>query len=99
MKTRRLGEIKQILGKLKEELKAQYKVKEIGLFGSYVRYQQKESSDIDILVEFEKPVSLLHIVSLENYLSDILKIKVDIVPKNNIRQELKADILKETVPV
>lgn len=97
MKTRGLDEIKRILGKLKEELKQQYKVNEIGIFGSYVRYRQKESSDVDILVEFEKPVSLLHIVSLENHLSDILEIKVDIVPKKNIRQELKADILKETV--
>lgn len=56
-------------------------------------------SDVDILVEFEKPVSLLQIVSLENYLSDILRIKVDIVPKKSIRVELREAILKEEIPV
>ena len=97
MKT--LDEIKKILTKHKEELKGKYKVKEIGIFGSYVRREQKKSSDIDILVEFENPVSLLHIVSLENHLSDILGIKVDVVPKKNIRKELKEAILKEAVLV
>lgn len=97
MKT--LAEIKKILRKHREGLKEKYNVKEIGIFGSYVKGEQKEMSDVDILVEFEKPVSLLHIVSLENYLSDILRIKVDVVPKKNIRKELKEFILKEAVPV
>jgi len=97
MKT--LDEIKKILTKHKAGLREKYKVKEIGIFGSFVKGRQKESSDIDILVEFENPVSLLHIVSLENYLSDIIGIKVDVVPKKNIRKELKDSILKEAVPV
>lgn len=97
MKT--LAEIKEILIRHREDLKERYEVKEIGIFGSYVKGEQKETSDVDILVEFEKPVSLLQIVSLENHLSDILKIKVDVVPKKNIRKELKEFILKETVPV
>jgi hypothetical protein len=97
MKT--LKEIKDILIVHKEEFKEKYKVKEIGIFGSYVRNEQKETSDVDVLVEFEKPVSLLHIVSLENYLSDILGAKVDVVPKKNIRKELKELILKEAVTV
>ncbi len=94
-----LAEIKPILAGRKEELKKRFGVTEIGIFGSYVRREQKESSDLDILVEFEKPVSLLHIVSVENYLSDLLGIKVDLVPRKNIRAELKETILKETVPV
>lgn len=97
MKT--LNEIKQILAGHKEGLKEKYGVKEIGIFGSYVKGEQKETSDIDILVEFEKPVSLLQIVSLENYLSDLLGVKVDVVPKKNIRKELKEFILKEAIPV
>lgn len=88
-----------ILKKHKAELKKKYSIIEIGIFGSYVKSEQKETSDIDILVEFEKPVSLLHIVSLENYLSDILGVKVDIVPKNNIRKELKMFILREAVSI
>ncbi len=91
----KLTKTKQILKDLKPELKSNYMVKEISIFGSYVREEQTIGSDIDILVEFERPVSLLKIVSLENYLSDILEMKVDIVPKNNIRKELKKYILKE----
>ena len=97
MKT--LEEIKEILANHKNKLHEKYFVIEIGIFGSYVREEQKETSDVDVLVEFEKPVSLLQIVSLENYLSDILGVKVDVVPKKNIRKELKEYILKETVPV
>ncbi|MCI0454652.1 MAG: nucleotidyltransferase family protein [Candidatus Dadabacteria bacterium] len=94
-----LEEIKTIINRHKDEIKSKYAVKEIGIFGSYVKGEQKETSDVDILVDFEKPVSLLHIVSLENYLSDIVGIKVDILPKKNIRAELKEFILEETVPV
>lgn len=91
--------IKEILAKYKNLLHEKYSVANIGIFGSYVRQEQKETSDVDILVEFDKPVSLLRIVSLENYLSDILGVKVDVVPKKNIRKELKDHILKEAVPV
>lgn len=92
-------EIKELLKNHKKEFEEKYQIKDIGIFGSYAKGMQKKTSDIDILVTFKKPVSLLHIVSFENYLSDILGIKVDIVPKNNIRKELKASILKETVSV
>ena len=97
MKT--LDEIKQILAEHREKLKEKYRVIEIGIFGSYVKGEQKEESDVDVLVEFETPVSLLHIVSLENHLSDILGIKVDVVPKKNIRAELKDSIIREVIPV
>lgn len=94
-----LDEIKDILAKHKSLLHDKYSVAIIGIFGSYVRNEQKETSYIDILVEFDKPVSLLHLVSCENYLSYLLEIKVDVVPKKNIRKELKDRILKEAVPV
>jgi len=90
-----LEEIKEIIKNHKKELKEEYKVKSIAIFGSYVRGEQKEESDLDILVEFEEPVSLLHIVSVENYLSDILGIKVNLVLKKNIREELREIIIKE----
>ena len=92
-------EIKELLKNHKKEFEEKYQIKDIGIFGSYAKGMQKKTSDIDILVTFEKPVSLLHIVSFENYLSDILGIKVDVVLKNNIRKELKDSILKETVSV
>ena len=92
-----LDKIKQILTESKEELKVKYKVNGISIFGSYAKGEQKDTSDIDILVEFEQPVSLLQIVSLENFLSDILGIKADVIPKKNIRKELKEFILNEAI--
>ncbi len=79
MKT--LGEIQKILRQQKEFLKEKYKIKEIGIFGSFVRGEQTYTSDIDILVEFEEVPSLLKFVKLENYLSDLLGVKVDLVEK------------------
>ncbi len=96
---KQLEDLKKIIGEHKLVLEQKYKVKKIAIFGSYVRGEQKEGSDVDITVEFSKPVSLLHIVSVENYLSDILAVKVDVVPTKNIRKELKDAILKEAVPI
>jgi predicted nucleotidyltransferase len=93
----KLDEIKKIINEHRQELKEKYKITEIGIFGSYVRGEQKRRSDIDMLVEFGEPVSLLDLVGAENYLKKILKMKVDLVPKEDVRPELKEIILKETV--
>ncbi len=92
-----LEEIKTILQQHKEELRAKYKVKEIGVFGSYVRGQQRKQSDIDILVEFEVVPGLLKFIELEDYLSELLGVKVDLVRKSSIREELRDTILQEVV--
>jgi len=94
---RNFFEIQELLKNHKKEFKEKYHIQDIGIFGSYAKGMQKKTSDIDIMVTFEKPVSLLHIISFENYLSDMLGIKVDVVPKNNIRKELKESILNEMV--
>jgi predicted nucleotidyltransferase len=90
-------EIIRIIKLHNKELKEKFKVKEVGLFGSYVREEQKEKSDVDVLVEFDEPVSLLWLVKVENYLSEILDKKVDLIPKRDVRPELKEQILKEAV--
>ena len=95
MKT--LEEIKNIIAKYKKTLEQVYMVKEIGIFGSYVRNEQHSKSDVDILVEFEEPVSLLKLVSLENFLKEILKINLEVIPKKDLRKELKENIIKETI--
>jgi len=92
-----LEEIKTILQQHKEELRAKYKVIEIGVFGSYVRGQQKKRSDIDILVEFEVVPGLLKFIELEDYLSQLLGMKVDLVRKSSIREELRDTTLQEVV--
>lgn len=90
-----LEEIKEILKKQKPAIRERYSVSKIGVFGSYVRGEQKRKSDVDILVEFEKPISLLKLVNLENFLTDSIGIKVDVVAKEDIRQELKESILRD----
>jgi uncharacterized protein len=95
MKT--VDEIKEILVRHKKELRQTHKVKKIGIFGSVVREEQKRGSDIDLLAEFEEPVSLLDIVGAEIYLRKILKARVDLIPKEDLRPEIRKRILKETV--
>lgn len=95
MKT--LEEIKKIIKNQKPILREKYSVRQVGIFGSYVRGEQKKKSDVDILVEFEKPISLLKLVNLENFLADVMGIKADVVPKEDIRSELKERILREVV--
>ena len=95
MKT--LGEIKKILTKHKAEVQEKYGVKEIGVFGSFARGEQKRQSDIDILVEYSELPDLLKLIELENRLQKLLKRKVDLIEKSGIRTELKEIILKEVV--
>lgn len=95
----KLEEIKERIREYRRDFEEKYRVKNLAIFGSYIRGEQRKESDVDILVEFTKPVSLLHIVSLENYLSDFLAVKVDVIPKKNIRKELREMILKEAIPI
>lgn len=92
-----LEEIKKILKENQTVLREKFKVKEMGIFGSFVRGEQKKRSDVDILVEFEEVISLLKLAGLENFLTDLIGIKVDVVPKEDIRPELKKRILEEVI--
>ncbi|MDA8088983.1 MAG: nucleotidyltransferase family protein [Nitrospiraceae bacterium] len=92
-----LEKIKDILNKHRDELREKYKLAEIGIFGSYIRGEQKKESDLDVLVEFSEPVSLLALIGAENYISDLIGRKVDLVPREDIRPELKQVILDEVV--
>ena len=94
---RTLDEIKNILAGHKQELKQRYKVKEIGVFGSYVSGGQKKKSDVDILVEFEEHVGLFEFMDLEAYLEGLLGTKVDLVSKKALKPYIGGHILKETI--
>ena len=96
------SELTHILSKLKEllpELSDRYKVQELGVFGSYVRQEQRKDSDLDILVTFLEAPSLLKFIELENYLSDVLGIKVDLVMKDALKPTIGKYILKEVMRV
>lgn len=89
--------IKSILSKEKKFIQSNYKITELGIFGSYARNEQKENSDIDILIDYSPDFcpTLLKFLSLENYLSDKLELKVDLVMKDGLREELKPYIFKD----
>lgn len=97
MKT--LKEIKEILSNHKRELEDKYKIKEIRIFGSYVRNEQEKSSDVDILVDFYEVPDLFKFIEIEEYLANILGIKVDLVRKPVVRVELRDKILSEAIEV
>ena len=79
--TKKLEEIEAILRKHKEELRERFGVRSIAIFGSYARGEETELSDVDILVEFERPIGW-EVVDLKDYLESLLGIKVDLVTKN-----------------
>lgn len=81
----------------KPYLAEQYGVVEIGIFRSYVRDEQQQDSDLDILIELEEPprIDLLDLVNLERYLSDLLGVKVDVALKTNLRKRIGKRILEE----
>ena len=90
-------EILDTLKNVKEKLKVKYRVKSIGLFGSYVINKQKDTSDIDFLVEFEEDADLFHFIGLSHYLEEIFSIKVDVISKPSIKEDLKQQILQEVI--
>ena len=94
-----LEKVKKILKEHKKELEEKYHVKSMAIFGSYVRGTQTKESDIDILVEFQKPITLIQFIKLENYLSELLGLKVDLVMKKSLKPYIKKQVLKEAVPL
>lgn len=81
------------------ELRERFGVRTLALFGSYARGEAGEESDLDLLVEFERVPGLIAFVELEQYLGDLLEVKVDLVLKDALRPAIGQRILKELVPV
>jgi predicted nucleotidyltransferase len=94
-----LEEIKEKIQERRDNLRKQFGVTEIGLFGSYVRAEQSESSDVDILVELEKPIGFFKFLELEEYLEELIGLKVDLVTKKALKPAIGRYILDELVPV
>ena len=80
-------------------LRERYAVKSLGVFGSYVRGEQNKRSDLDVLVEFERAPSLFRYGELEDHLSDLVGIKVDLVMKKTLKRHIGRQILAEVVPL
>jgi len=89
--------ILNILKDMKKDIKSKYKVKSIGLFGSYVKDMQKDLSDIDFLVEFERGADLFHFMGLIFFLEEKFNRKVDVISKPALKEDLRENILQEVV--
>ena len=98
---RSVSEIRSILKRHFKDVQEKYGVKDIGIFGSYVRGEASVESDVDILVEFypEASISLLDFIELENYLTDLLGVKVDLVEKSSLKPRIGKRVLQEVVSI
>jgi len=92
-----IKKIREVIKQHRDILAERYGVAIVGIFGSYVRGEQEERSDIDLLADILRPISLLEMVGAELYLSEVLEIKVDLVPKRSVREELRDSIFEEAV--
>lgn len=81
------------------ELRDEYYVSGIGVFGSFARGEATEESDVDILVEFERKVDLFHFIGLRDRLAEILDRKVDLVTPKALKPQIKDRILQEVLYV
>jgi len=96
---RSVDEIQQDLRAHLPELRVRYGITYLGIFGSYVRGEQKTTSDVDILVEFDRPGTLLDFIHLQNDLEDLLGVRVDLVEKSGLKPAIRPYVLAEVVPV
>ncbi|AFY89206.1 nucleotidyltransferase family protein [Chroococcidiopsis thermalis] len=94
---RTLEEIKQLLQQSKSVLQENYRVTELGIFGSYVRGEQNEESDVDVLIDYEKAPTLFKLVELRNYLNELTGMKVDVVTKKGLKPRIRERVLSEVI--
>jgi uncharacterized protein len=92
-------EVENKLAGKKKELKQRFSVRSIRIFGSYIKGKQTTKSDLDVLVDLEKPIGIFGLMELEDYLRKLVGIKVDLVTKNTLKPSIKKEILKEAVYV
>ena len=94
-----LEEIRSTLRRIMPDIQERYKVKSLGVFGSYVHGEARQTSDLDLLVEFEQAPTLYELIRMERYLSEQVGIKVDLVMKKTLRPYVGKRILEEVVAV
>ncbi len=92
-KTRK--EIFDLLSQNFLQMRNDYGVEQMGVFGSFIRGEQRSESDVDILVEFSRPVGMIDFIRIENRLQDLLGIKVDLVTRNALKKNIGQRILNE----
>ena len=94
-----IKQLLQMLKELKPVLTARFAVKSIEVFGSYAKGEENRQSDLDLLVSFENTPGLFKYMELENFLSDSLGIKVDLVMRDSIKPQLASSIFQTIITV
>jgi predicted nucleotidyltransferase len=90
----------RILTEHRDELKREFGVKSLALFGSVARDEATNMSDVDLLVEFDRPIGLFHLIGTEQYIAQLLGVaEVDLILQRAVLPELKTDILAEAIDV
>jgi predicted nucleotidyltransferase len=97
LKVTSLEEIRGLIEQHRPELKRQFHVDKIGVFGSYARGDQKKRSDVDFLVSFDKAINYLELAGLKIYVEKITGLKSDVVPSHNLRPEFRENVYKEVI--
>ncbi len=95
MKT--LEEIEKTLRETKPLLQERYGVTQLGVFGSYARGEQTQSSDVDILIDYDRAPTLFKLVELRDYLAGVIGMNVDVVTKNGLKPRIQERVLSEVV--
>ncbi len=96
---KKIDEVLMNLRENKPLIEEKYRVKTLGVFGSYVRGEQKKGSDLDILVEFAEPVGLFEFMELEEFLEKKMGVKIDLVSRKASKPRIGKHILKEVINV
>jgi predicted nucleotidyltransferase len=94
-----LSELTGSLKRMASELRQKYGVARLGIFGSYARNEQREDSDLDLLVAFEVTPGLFKYIELENLLSDSLGVKVDLVMEDALKPAIKERVFRELMEI
>lgn len=93
------SELIKELAELNKELKAKHKGRIVSLFGSYARGEEKEISDIDLLIEKEAETTILDLASMKIFLEEKLNASVDIVTTSALREEIKPYVMNDLIYV
>jgi uncharacterized protein len=96
---RTLEHFRQVLRREMPALVERYHVASLAIFGSYVRGENTPDSDLDVIVEYSRTPSLFQFVELQDRLSDLLKVPVDLVTKDSLKPYVKVNVLRDLVEV
>ena len=92
----RRAEALQVIAEHEAELRA-LGVRSLSIFGSVARDQAGQGSDVDLLVEFDRPVGFFHLFEVQDRLEALLRCRVDLVTRGGLRPELREQVLAEAV--